>query len=122
MSPMSTWLRNWTPLTTRPSRTSRQGMRRRASIGGNSKRQTPNPKQIRRTKPCSLYLFRWFGVSLAFGRLAFVICSAGQRLLQREFFLVQRPADNRPGGIGGLELAQVIERRDTARGLDFEGR
>src|SRR4051812_2193165 len=26
MSPISRWLRNWTPLTTRPSRTSRQGM------------------------------------------------------------------------------------------------
>src|SRR5881398_2158208 len=26
MSPMSRWSRNWTPLTTRPSRTSRQGM------------------------------------------------------------------------------------------------
>src|SRR3954471_20722424 len=34
MSPASRWSRNWTPFTTRPARTSRQGMILRAGIEG----------------------------------------------------------------------------------------
>src|SRR3712207_74260 len=72
MSPTSRWPRNWTPLTTRPSFTSRHGMILRAGIEG-----------LRQIDPA----------------------------------FPQRLAHDRPGG---AQAPQVVQRRDSARGLDGE--
>src|SRR4051794_41574562 len=46
MSPMSRWSRNWTPLTTRPSRTSRQGMILAAGIQRLREAELSFPKRL----------------------------------------------------------------------------
>src|SRR4051794_39542117 len=120
MSPMSTWLRNWTPLTTRPSRTSRQGMMRRANMRKTPKIQTPNPKQIPMTKHWNFPDLGRVGVFLAFWTFGVWPFSACQCLLQRELLLVQRAADDGAGGAGAAERPEIVERRDAARGLDLQ--
>src|SRR5581483_8059526 len=51
MSPMSRWSRNWMPLTTRPSRTSRQGMILAAGIDRFFQAETLLPERLAHDRP-----------------------------------------------------------------------
>src|SRR4051794_30182912 len=107
MSPTSSWSRNCVPLTTRPSRTSRQGIMRRASMESLCVGACLQAKGVRPQA----------SVESLVNKLL-----QGERLLERELFLIERPAHDRAGGARGLQAAEVIERGNAARGLDLERR